>query len=281
MQIADMLFLDTDGLPKPVRATRSTLPKPEDMHDLGRLVSVQELPNHLCKVWYGINDVEALGQFFASDIHWGEVDVLSSSATRGSLTPPSGLKPTCGEEHCNLRDLLWCFEQHGRGIRLDIGKGGQLIEEILDAVAASAIDDERLWFNADIETLRKEGFRALAEEHPRSLVQCPIGFIAPLLTVSPRKTESMLDLLYDWGINRFSLSWRAPGRQKIIETLYRWGFDLNIVGVPNLHAEILLPRPVHSQFRHQNKQPERPYAVGLGTNQIGTQMSEQRGDHGL
>lgn len=252
MQIADMLFWDTNGLPKPARVT--ALPKHEDIHDLGHLLSDRELPNHLCKVWYGINDVETLDQFFASDIYWGEVDVLGLSATRGSLTPPSGLKPTCGEEHRNLRDLLWCFEQHGRGIRLDIKKGGRLTDEILDA--ASAIDDERLWFKADIETLRKEGFRALAEAHPRSLVQCPIGFLAPMLTVSPRKTESILDLLYDWGINRFSLTWQTQGGQKIIAKLYRWGFDLNIVGVPNLDAEILLPRPVHSQFGRKNKQTE-------------------------
>lgn len=279
MQIADMLFLDTDGLPKPARIT--ALPKHEDIHDLGRLLSDQELPNHLCKVWYGINDVETLDHFFASDIYWGEVDVLSLSATRGSLTPSSGLKPTRREEHCSLRDLLWCFEQQGRGIRLDIKKGGRLIEEILDAVAASAIDDQRLWFNADIETLRKEGFRALAEEHPRSLVQCPIGLLAPLLTVSPRKTESILDLLGDWGINRFSLTWQTPGRQKIIAKLYRWGFNLNIIGVPNLDAEILLPRPVHSQIRRKNKQTERLYAVRSGASQVGAQKSERLGDHGL
>ncbi|MGH8651827.1 MAG: hypothetical protein ACREYE_06420, partial [Gammaproteobacteria bacterium] len=123
MQIADMLFLDTDGLPKPARVT--ALPKHEDIHDLGRLLSDQELPNHLCKVWYGITDVETLDHFFASDIYWGEVDVLSLSATRGSLTPSSGLKPTRREEHCSLRDLLWCFEQQGRGIRLDIKKAPQ------------------------------------------------------------------------------------------------------------------------------------------------------------
>lgn len=238
MEIAEALPRDTNRIPKPAQTTPAALAKHGESPDLGCLTLGQDLTYHLCRVWYGINDGVSLGQFFASGIYWGEVDVLNSPM----VTPVSSVKHTHEGRYPNLCKLLSRFDQQGRGIRLDIKRGGRLIEEVLDA--ASSSDDKRLWFKADVQTLRNQGFRALAQAHPGSVVQCPIDFLSPLLLVSPRKTESILDMLSDWGINRFSLHWETCGRRKIVEKLYRWGFQITIVGAPNLEAEILVPLPV-------------------------------------
>jgi hypothetical protein len=79
-----------------------------------------------------------------------------------------------------------------------------------------------------------------------------VDFLAPLILGTPQKAREILEMLSDWGINRFSLSWLTPEKRWLFDCLNRWGFEVNIYNVPDLEAflqaTLLLPRSITSDF---------------------------------
>jgi hypothetical protein len=59
-------------------------------------------------------------------------------------------------------------------------------------------------------------------------------------------------MLTDWGINRFSISWKQPNPRDLFDQMDLWGYQVNIYDVPDLEnflqAVLLLPRSVTSDF---------------------------------
>jgi len=68
----------------------------------------------------------------------------------------------------------------------------------------------------------------------------------------PEKAKDILALFREWGINRFSVSWKTPNLQKLLDKLDTWGFEVNLYNVPDLEsflkAVLLLPKSITSDF---------------------------------
>ena len=79
-----------------------------------------------------------------------------------------------------------------------------------------------------------------------------IGFLSAVVETLPDQARTVATILADWGIDRFSIEWGAGGLSKTVDTLGRWGFDVNIYDVPDLaaflRAALLLPRSITSNF---------------------------------
>jgi hypothetical protein len=112
--------------------------------------------------------------------------------------------------------------------------------------------EDRLWFNATIESLGELGFRDLAANYPTAIRQCPIDFLAPLVFSVPGRAKELLDMLCGWGVNRFSIAWGTPQTRRLFDQLEHWGHDVNIYAVPDLasflQAALLLPRSLTADF---------------------------------
>ena len=249
----EILFLHANTL---FESKRSATPRTVrgDSYDIASLVSERDLPNRIQFVWHGINDRANLRQFLASAIHWGECDVRRDPMDRVVLRHDSFAQTpwSADEEWLELDKCLEIINQHGRGIKLDLKEGDELVRRVLDIIEQSRLDGSRLWFNGTIQSLQEEGFRRIRETYPDAIVQSPVDFLAPMILAVPEKAQEVLGMMTSWGINRFSVSWRTERKRHIFDCLDRWGYEVNFYDVPDLEsylqAALLLPTSLTSDF---------------------------------
>ena len=145
-----------------------------------------------------------------------------------------------------LPELVDAFAEHDRGLKLDLKQPRHDVLQAALELLDNRMPEDRLWFNATIDSLGEPGFRELAVNYPTAIRQCPIDFLAPLVFSAPNRAEELLDMLRRWGINRFSIAWGTPHTRRLFDQLQRWGHDTNIYAVPDLaaflQAALLLPR---------------------------------------
>jgi hypothetical protein len=76
--------------------------------------------------------------------------------------------------------------------------------------------------------------------------------LAPLIVAAPEQAHKTMQMLNDWGINRFSISWEQAHLRDLFDQMDQWGYEVNIYGVSDLEnflqAVLLLPRSVTSDF---------------------------------
>jgi len=239
---------------------------------LSELIPKDALPRHIQFVWHGINDVENLQNFLASDVQWGEVDVRLDPTCSELILRHDSFKKTPlaeGERWVTLEEALCEFRDAGKSVKLDLKAGGSVVTEALRLVDRCGFSDERLWFNGNVERVQREGFEKTRAAHPGAIQQCPVDFLAPLIHSTPDKAREILDMFTDWGINRFSLSWLRDDVRESFHRLTDWGFEVNIYNVPDLEgflqAAVLLPRSITSDF---NFPKWRYFGRGSGENGV-------------
>jgi hypothetical protein len=227
------------------------------------------LPSHVQLVWHGVNDAANLRQYLASDVHWVEVDVRLEPGYYNVILRHDSFTETPlapNEKWLTLPEVLEKIKAASRAIKLDLKAGGMLLDRVLELVAEVELNDQNLWFNANIETLMEQGFRQLADAHSKSILQCQLNFLVPLILATPDKAHETLQMLSDWGINRFSIDWVQEELRPIFDQMDLWGYDVNIYNVPDLEsflqAVYLLPRSVTSDF---NFPQWHHYGRGAGT----------------
>jgi hypothetical protein len=249
-----LLHADTIFQSKRVRLPGHTISGNE--YDLTELISKEALPQHIHFVWQGLNDAINLGQFLASNVYWGELDIRMSPTTGCDLILRQDsfrMVPLQQDETwLTLDDALDRLRYRDKGVLLDLKAGGQVIDRVLNLVVTYGFNGPRLWFNGDIEVLQEDGFKRLATAHPGAVVQCPIDFLSPLIFNTPLKARAILDRLRGWSVNRFSLEWQTPNLRHLLDQMDRWGFEININNVPDLaaflQAVLLSPQSITSDF---------------------------------
>jgi len=268
---SEILFLHAETLfQSQVSETPRTVRGRE--YDITRLVGEHDLPGHIQLVWHGLDDARNLRQFLDSAVRWGEADIRRDPLDRVILRHDSfDANPWRRDEEMVTLDALFdLMNRQAKSFKLDLKEGGDLIDRVLERIRAHNIDDERLWFSGDIETLKKDGFRKLFDAHPRAVIQCPIDFLAPMILAMPRMARDILTMLESWGITRCSISWRIEAKRQVFEHLERWGYEVNIYDVPDLEAflqaALMLPRSLTADFnfpawndfaRRSEKRPHR------------------------
>ena len=207
-EAADTLFLQTwttSRSPR-LRGPRTVAGR---HFDLRALVGKDDLPDQVQLVWHGVNDEINLREFLSSTIRWGELDVRRDPRQRLVLrhdsferTPWSSDEPVL-----TLAAAVEAFAEHARGLKLDLKDGPDVVDEVLALLEGYEFDDDRLWFNASIDTVGAAGFRRIRSAYPDAIVQCPVDFMASLVLAAPRQARAVLQMLAGWGISRFSVAW--------------------------------------------------------------------------
>lgn len=240
-------------------------------YDLTELIHERVLPQHVQFVWHGVNDGGNLRQFLTSNIGWAECDVRLDPKRENIILRDDSFESIPiqeDEDFLSLDEILNVFTTAKKSIKLDLKENGLLIDNLLSLLRNNLCGGENLWFNGKIELLKKECFCKLAEAYPMSIIQCPIDSLVPLILSVPNKALAMLDVFRDWGINRFSISWKNTNIRHILDKLDKWGFEANIYNVPDLEsflrAVLLLPKSITSDFNFPKWQY---YGRGSGQNQ--------------
>ncbi len=251
----EILLLCADSI---CESRRSELPAGSvagESYDLTELVQEKALPQHIHFVWHGVNDEANLRQFLASNVQWAEFDVRTDPSGRDLVLRHDSFAETPvveDEEFLLLEDTLEFIRKAGKSVKLDLKEGGSVIDHVMALLEHQRFEATRLWFNASIQTLGEAGFRRLASAYPAAVLQCPVDFLAPLVSACPEKARDLLDILAGWGMNRFSVSWKTPGLRQLLDRLDAWGYEANIYNLPDLEsflkAVLLLPRSITSDF---------------------------------
>jgi hypothetical protein len=246
------LFLHADTISSSQR-------RHDDVGILGRdyllreLVPQRRFPDRVEFVWHGVNDAMNLGRFLTSDVRWAEVDVRRDPLGRLVLrhdgfdqTPWRRDEPALQAETA----VDW-LAASGRSVKLDLKENGPTLREAMRLVEAAALDDDRLWFNAELPVLGPDGFRLVRERHPRATISCPVDFLVPLLSSAAAAADEVLSRMRKWGVTRLSLRWN-PLVRALLDRIEASGWEVNLYGVPDLEsfldASLLLPTSVTADF---------------------------------
>ena len=229
------------------------------VYDLTKLASEEHLPRHIQFVWHGVNDKANLRQFLASDVQWGEIDVIAVSESGQLILSHDPPRRRRQDNMFGLLPFEEAFDKlvaSGKSVKIDIKGDAATFDAVFAAVEEAEIDHSRLWFNGKIETLGEAAIRKLSETFSSSVVQCPVDFLVPLMSASPTKALDVLLMMKDWGVNRVSVKWETASDGTVLDLLDKWGFDVNIYNVPDLksflRAVLLEPRSITSDFNLPN-----------------------------
>jgi phosphoglycolate phosphatase-like HAD superfamily hydrolase len=264
---ADAIFLHADTIFESRRSPASRLVVGRE-YGLSGLVSERDLTQRVVFVWHGVNDEENLRQFLRSTVRWAEMDVRRDPLGRLVLRHDDfEVTPWSRDERPWLAaDCIRAAAAAGRSVKLDLKEDGDTLAEALDVLARTDLADERLWFNADIQTLGPDGFAEVRRRHPAATISCPVDFVVPLLLVAPEAGDAVLQLLRTWGVTRLSLRW-APTTRAALDIVEARGWEANLYGVPDLEAfldaSLMLPASVTADFNF----PEWRY-YGRGSGQV-------------
>ncbi|GMQ98895.1 MAG: hypothetical protein BMS9Abin17_1427 [Acidimicrobiia bacterium] len=213
-----------------------------------------DLPTQVQLVWHGVNDPANLLQFIKSGVAWAEIDVRRDPSgelicRHDSLVTTPAL---ADEEWLIYDEAMAELESSGAGIKLDIKGGVDVLDRILASVRSLDLPDHRLWFNGELEQIGEGGFRKIRATHPAAIVQCPIGWLNPLLEAAPDEARRILGLLVEWGVSRFSVNWEHTNARALHRKLAGWGYEVNFYGIRDLEgfleAVVMLPCSVTSDF---------------------------------
>ena len=257
---ADTLFESSHGALPPDSVTGTD-------YDLTQLIPERALPRDIALAWHGAQEPANLEPFLRSRVAWGQCDARYDPTTHRIILRRRsfGDAPVGADEQMESLDAaLARFKAAGKRARIDLTDGGALVAKVLALVEQHGFSDDELWFDGNVEDLKEEGFCALARARPRSIRQCPVGFLGPVVLSTPEKAREILQIYRGWGINRFALPWDTPNLRTICARLEGWGFELDISDVPDLaaflSAVLLVPRSITSSFNF----PQWEYH-GLGT----------------
>ncbi len=222
--------------------------------DITELISEKDLPRKVQLVWHGLNDDINIRQYLASEIEWAEFDVRADPEGRLIVRHDSFEETPVApdEEFLLLEDILKRLKKFDKSAKIDLKEAGDVVDRVLALIDAMDLAPETVWLNSHIEVLGEHGFRKLSTAVPGAVIQCRIDFLAPLIETLPEEGLRVLRGLRGWGINRFSVPWGLSTFTRLIETLDRWKFEVNIYNVPDLEsflqAVLQQPRSVTSDF---------------------------------
>lgn len=248
-----ILFLHADTL---FRSKAGTLPRTVSGrdYDLTSLLGPSGLPDRVQFVWHGVTGEDALEAFLDSPMQWCEADIRMDPY--GALVVREAsyedLAWRRNEEPLRFERFVNRLGGQGKSMKLDLDAGGACLDRVLGTLCMHGVPAERLWFNANIEDLGEEGFRLIRTVFPGAAIQCPADFLAPALRAVPARAEEMLETLYSWGIDRFSIGWTTQKKYGVVGRLEELGYAVNIYDVPDLRAfleaALMLPRSLTARF---------------------------------
>jgi len=246
---ADTIFLSRRELLPPGTAGGSS-------YDLVRLIPESSLPRHIEFVWHGVNSKENLEYYLASPVRWGEMDVRVHPLTGEPVLRHDSFVARPPREHepiMRLERALKEMRAADRAAKIDLKESSpSLVEQVLGLLDDLGFDDEDLWFNGDLDCLRKGGIQFLSDRKPGAIMQVPVHFVGPLVLGAPDNATALLTMLRAWGVNRVSLNWRTENRRELLDLVDQVGLEANIYNVPDLEAflqaVLLSPKSITADF---------------------------------
>jgi phosphoglycolate phosphatase-like HAD superfamily hydrolase len=248
----EVLFLHADTIFTSQRSPHDRVVAGRD-YRLRDLVPPRSMLDRVTFVWHGVNDGVNLARYLASEIGWAEVDVRSDPFGRLVLRHDAfDVTPWTRDEPMLLAtEAVPRLVAAGRSVKLDLKEDGPTLLRSIDLASSLDVDDDRLWFNAELPVLGETGFTVLRQRFPTATISCPVDFIVPLLSASRNATDRILEELAAWGISRLSVRW-GPDARRVLDALEARGWEVNVYDVPYLEAflwsSLLLPTSVTADF---------------------------------
>jgi hypothetical protein len=250
----EILFLHADTIFRSQRLDHDRSVAGRD-YRLRYLVPDRELPSRVEFVWHGVNDRSNLDRFLGSHVRWAEVDVRRDPVGRLVLRHDGfDEMPWHRQERLlSAEEAIRRLLDEGRSVKLDLKESGPTLNDALALLDDAGIDDEHVWFNAELPVLGRLGFESLRRRFPDSTISAPVSFLTPLMLAAEAVAEHALDLLGSWGISRLSLRWKPlDDVRRVLGDLEARGWQINLYDIPDLEsfleASLLLPASITADF---------------------------------
>jgi len=241
----ETLFLHASTIYLSARRPKSRLCS-GSVYDLTPFLAEAEVQGHVQLVLSEVTRARTLARCLDSSVHWLAVPVRGDRYGRPEIARSHD--PTHQRPEISLRDVLDHAADAGRSVRIDFQTGGSIVDQTIAVVAECDVPDPSLWFSGQIHELSEHGIRTLRARHPTSTISCTADFLAPLVFGALEHALELIEVLREWGIDRFSLTWNQARVRELIGQLERWGVAVDVTGIDGgeslLQAALLLPRSV-------------------------------------
>jgi phosphoglycolate phosphatase-like HAD superfamily hydrolase len=187
----DILFLHADTMFESQRRVDHHVVK-GTAYELGGLISEDRLREHVELVWHGVNDAENLRQFLVSGITWAEVDIRRDPVGRLVLRHDGFDERLWSRDERSLlaRPNVEAIAAAGRSIKIDVKENDDTLRAAFDLIDDLVLDDDRVWFNGEIDVVGAAAFEAFRNRHPGATASCPIDSSFRCSRSHPKKPTS-------------------------------------------------------------------------------------------
>jgi hypothetical protein len=181
-------------------------------------------------VWHGINDLVRLGQFLASPLRWGEVDLRCDPDGRLAVRHDDFDAAGTPDDTPSARGVVEAFRDAGKGLTLDV-KEPEALGAALRLIADVGLPPNAVCVNGRVDKLGERGLRHIGTSCPGARIQCPVEFLGPMVVALPAHARGVLTTVRSWGVDRFSMAWTHPQACDVLSQLETWGLDVNLYAV--------------------------------------------------
>ena len=235
----EVLLLHADTVFSSRRAQLPSHSVRGDDYSLSDILSERHLPHHTRLVRQGLDTVDALERFLASNVHWGELAVRQDLVSGRLVIRPLSFTtaPLVREEApLFLADVLCPMGAAGKGVKLDLREGVRLVDRVIAEIGEARLAREDVWCGGRLEDLRESGFRRLSSSGIAAHLDLSVDFLAPLVLGSPDTARSLLSGFEEWGVDHVSLGWSTGNKTAVLDRLTAWGYETTLCDVPDLEA---------------------------------------------
>jgi hypothetical protein len=231
-----LLHADTIFQSRDVRITGNAVSGKE--YSISKLISQKNLPKHIQFVWQWNGTMESLHGFLMSHIKWMEIGpgCFKTNIDRNGLH---------NKEYTLFRECIGLLKDNNKKIKINLSENTFFSGNMPGIIKECGIDDSRLWFYGNMHEIGPEGYRALRRMYPGAIIGCPVDILSTCVSHYPLHAKEILKIFRSWGINRFSINWRIPGKRVFFNQLRQWGMEVDIYNTSNLEsflqAVLLLP----------------------------------------
>lgn len=216
-------------------------------YDLTPFAEDTSLRGHVELVCNSAGDDREIEAFFYRAVRWVSVPVRLDPYGRADIDAPEGrARP---EPDVDLCALLRRATRARRAVRLDLQHGDRrTAEAVLSLLEQPGVSTDGLWFSGDFAHLGEAGIRLLRSWSADVTISCAVDFLTPLVFGALEHALDIIQVMREWGVDRFGIRWGAPRVRELIAELERWGCEVDVYGVTDaeslLQSTLLLPRSV-------------------------------------
>lgn len=242
-----------------------------EKYHITRLLRGQPGSDRITFIRDGLTSSVTLENFKTSPIYWGNLTVRRRHDGENFVLRQQSYnkKPPNNESNrLSLNRAVEILEGCEKGLMFDLKFESDHLYQFINQLDDQDLKENSLGFSIELGLLGRDDINRIQQAFPESRIQLSVNFLSDVILGDPAKAKILLDEIQKgWKIDELSVNWQVFNKERLLDQLREWGFEINIRNVPNLEqflqSALLLPDTITANInrtdgRAANQQNSRP-----------------------